>query len=92
MSASGLSVAGKVRLEKFAMLLRTMENQQECNNFIKDMDELLEKHSKSSLAEALPPSVVITQKGRPKNTRRSKLAVEYQDEEINRERKEDDVE
>ena len=77
-----------LRFERFSLLLKTASSQQESEDVIKRIDELYnELVGKSSVESALPPATVISQKGRPKSTKREKLGIEHEDHAIKQESK-----
>ncbi|KAG2193119.1 hypothetical protein INT47_003110 [Mucor saturninus] len=69
-----------LRLERFSLLLKTVSSEQESEDVIKRIDALYDELvGKSSVESAIPPATVISQKGRPKSTKREKLGIEHED-------------
>ncbi|KAG2198381.1 hypothetical protein INT47_009786 [Mucor saturninus] len=72
-----------IRFEKFSRLLKTASSQQEKEIMIKRSDHLYDDLiCKSPIETALSPATVVTQKGRPRSTKREKLGLEHEDDAI----------
>ncbi|KAG2232879.1 hypothetical protein BDF21DRAFT_469289 [Thamnidium elegans] len=72
----------KIRFEKLLDVFQVLGSQQERDDLLNGIDNLIRKFSNDRLESILPPKVVVTQKGRPKNTKRNKLGIEHENEEI----------
>jgi hypothetical protein len=81
----------KMRFEKLLDVFQVLGSQQESDDLLRDVDVLIKKFSEDRLENILPPKVVVIQKGRPKNTKRNKLGIEYEDEKIKLEQKKERI-
>ncbi|KAG2230524.1 hypothetical protein INT48_001176 [Thamnidium elegans] len=69
----------KVRFEKLLDVFQVLGIQQESDDLLSGIDNLTRNFLNDRLESILPPKVVVIQKGRPKNTKRNKLALEEDD-------------
>ena len=74
-------------LERLSSISTTIGSQQEANELLNDIKSLIEKYSNDRLSNVIAPALVVVQKGRSKNTKREKIALEHQADALKIERK-----
>lgn len=65
-------------MERLSIISTTIGSQQEAKDLLNAVNGLIEKFSSDRLNDIIPPALVIAQKGRMKNTKREKIALEHQ--------------